>query len=146
MFRKLFSTKDARYYRDQATFKRKLQKYDNAITDYKKAIILDPNDANLYSNIGFCYLKMKKYDDAKNNFIKCLEIEDKFIDTMVGLSILYIENKDIVNSMLWINKAISLFPKLSEGLSYIKELESEDDGWVYTIENKDSLKKIFELI
>ena len=42
----------------------KLQQYDKAITDYNKAIELDPKYAMAYNNRGFAYGKLQQYDKA----------------------------------------------------------------------------------
>ena len=50
-------------------------KYDDAIADYTKAIALDPNDANVYTNRGVAYGKKGEVGRAIADFRKALEID-----------------------------------------------------------------------
>jgi len=51
-----------------------LQKYDQALTYYQKAIELNPNDADVYANLGFIYLSLSQRQKALENFLKAREL------------------------------------------------------------------------
>jgi len=63
---------------------------------------------------------------------------------MIGLSILYFENKNKEETKNWINKAIEIESRLNEGMKGIEKLEKE--GWFYSKDNKEILKKVFDLL
>jgi tetratricopeptide (TPR) repeat protein len=137
------SLDDAVEYYNRGFENRRLRKYNEAISDYKKSIELSPDDADTFNNLGYCYLEMQNYDDAKNSFLKCLEIDGKYIDSLIGISILYYEEQKFDESKLWMQKAIDLKPILREGMEGLKKLE--EDGWIYKEENKAVIKKVFNL-
>ena len=78
------------------------------------------------------------------NFKKCLSLDSTYFNAMIGLSITYYLKENKEEAKNYINKAISIEPRLAEGVSGIKKLKEED--WPYTEEDKLILKKIFELI
>jgi len=49
-----------------------LNKYTNT---YKQALALSPNDKDLHTSIGMCYLKLKLYDNALPSFEKAMECD-----------------------------------------------------------------------
>ena len=48
--------------------------HDQAISDYTRAIELDPNDFAKYNARGRAYLKAEKYENAINDFTKVIEM------------------------------------------------------------------------
>ena len=48
--------------------------HDQAISDFTKAIELDPNDFAKYNARGRAYLKAEKYENAINDFTKVIEM------------------------------------------------------------------------
>jgi tetratricopeptide (TPR) repeat protein len=122
-----------------------LEKFIEAIADYKKAVELKPDYTIAYDNLGWSYLELKDYTNAEIIFIKCLDFDKKYFDAVIGLSLLYYKKQNNEESGQWINKAIGIEARLNEGMMGIEKLEKE--GLVfYSSENKETLKKIFELI
>lgn len=54
-----------------------LKKYDAAISDYSKAIELDPDFAGAYNNRGICYQALGETEKSNADFAKADEIENK---------------------------------------------------------------------
>lgn len=50
-------------------------KYEDAITDYTRAIEIDPGKADYYVNRGIAYLNMKQFDLAIADFDKAIELD-----------------------------------------------------------------------
>lgn len=135
--------KAAEYY-NRGFENRMKKKYNEALSDYKKALELDPDDINTYNNLAYCLLEMKKHEEAKKYFNKCLEFDADHVDSLIGISILNYENDNINESILWMKKAISKEPILKERMPGLKKLEML--GFIYNEENKQIIKKIFEAI
>ncbi|WP_044034478.1 tetratricopeptide repeat protein, partial [Microcystis aeruginosa] len=56
------------------------QKYDLALSDYSKAIELNPNFAEAYNNRGVLYSYQQKYELALADFNKAIEINPNSAD------------------------------------------------------------------
>ena len=66
-----------------------LKQYDAAISDFSKAIEINPEDASIYSNRGNTYLSLKQYDNALADLNKSIEIDPKFSSAYVNRGYLY---------------------------------------------------------
>lgn len=64
--------------RGNANYKKGL--YDLAISDYTKALEIDPRYADAYYNRGNAYAKKGLYDQAISEFTKALEINPRHAD------------------------------------------------------------------
>lgn len=53
------------------------EKYDQAIAEFKKAIIDGPNDVEAYYNLGVVYETKNMMKEAKEAFRKALDLEPK---------------------------------------------------------------------
>ena len=57
-----------------------LEKYDEAIADFSKAIELNPDFMGTYYNRGSVYIKLGKYAEACADFTKFIEINPDYAD------------------------------------------------------------------
>jgi len=58
----------------------KLKKFDESITNYKKAIALKPGDYNCHNSLGQIYQEQEKFDKAYQSFKKASQIKsDKYL-------------------------------------------------------------------
>lgn len=55
---------------------RYIEKYDDAITSYSKAIELDPDNPGLYSSRGEAYWQMEDYEKSLGDYNKALELDN----------------------------------------------------------------------
>ena len=65
------------YYNRGVTYKSKGQ-YDQAISDFTKALEIIPRFAEAYNNRGNAYAMKGQYDQAISDFTKALEINPRF--------------------------------------------------------------------
>jgi tetratricopeptide (TPR) repeat protein len=56
-----------------------------AIDEYKKALAVDPEDENLYYNLGTAYMSAKMMDNAVEQFQKALELFPDFHEAREAL-------------------------------------------------------------
>jgi len=61
---------------------REMQRYDEAIADFNKALELDPNSAEAFCRMGIAYLYKGDYDNAILNMEKGLKIDPALKETM----------------------------------------------------------------
>ena len=71
------SGNDEEIQKKQTAYNEAKKKYDEAISQYRKAIELKPNNEVYYENIVGAYDKLKQYDKAVENINKALEINPK---------------------------------------------------------------------
>jgi tetratricopeptide (TPR) repeat protein len=81
---KIIENKDKSYrhalsYAIRAYAYHKLGKFDNAISDYSKAIILSPYDPSLYDQRATSFLGKKDYQNAINDYERCLVIAPNYV-------------------------------------------------------------------
>ena len=50
------------------------RQFQEAVDCYTKAIELNPNDSDIYSNRGMCLIQVSKRKDAYNDFKKALQM------------------------------------------------------------------------
>ncbi|KAG0269717.1 STIP1 y and U box-containing protein 1 [Actinomortierella ambigua] len=55
----------------------KKKEYEEAITEYSRAIVKDPRQAVYYTNRANCYLKLDKYQNVINDCERAIEFEPK---------------------------------------------------------------------
>ena len=87
--------------------------YDRAITDYNKAIELDPKYVLAYNNRGRAYADNKKdYDRAITDYNKAIELDPKYAYAYNNRGRVYAYNKkDYDRAITDYNRAIELDPK-----------------------------------
>ena len=60
------------------------KRYGKAISYYRKAILLAPGQATLYSNLGYSYYSNKQYPEAMASFGKAMELDPTVFDVKGG--------------------------------------------------------------
>ncbi|MBE9072426.1 tetratricopeptide repeat protein [Microcystis sp. LEGE 08355] len=106
------------------------QKYDLALSDWNKAIELNPNFAGAYYNRGLLYYNQQKYDLALSDWNKAIELNPNFALAYNNRGVLYrLQEKYELALADW-NKAIELnrnfaMAYYNRGLLY-KDLQKYD--------------------
>ncbi len=84
--------------------------YDAAIRDYTKAIEIDPNNADTFSNRGAAYYTEKDYDTAIRDFDKAIELDSELARAFYNRGNAYADKKDYDTAIRDFNKVIELNP------------------------------------
>lgn len=93
-----------------AAYAAKMQ-YDEAISDYCKAIELNPGYVTAYINRAIAYAKKKQYDLAISDYSKAVELSRENPDAYIGRATAY-ANKELYDKAIAdFNKAIELSPE-----------------------------------
>lgn len=85
-------------------------KNDLAIKEYKTALALKPNYADVYHNMANTYVSMKDYDNAIINYKKAVEINPNLWQSDQNLAALYFNQKDFKNAFYYMNNAVLVNP------------------------------------
>ncbi|MFM6787580.1 MAG: tetratricopeptide repeat protein, partial [Microcystis panniformis] len=80
----------AAWYYNRGLLYSDLQKYDLALSDYSKAIEINPNYAEAYLNRGNLYYNQQKYELALSDYSKAIEINPNYAYAYYNRGILYI--------------------------------------------------------
>ena len=95
------------------------EKYADALEEYKKILVENPDLYEAYDKIGLCYYRLDDLENAKDYFKLMLEKEPQSQNTLINISAIYFEQGD-----------------LDQGMTYFKQLDEEtltDPGTFYNI-------------
>lgn len=84
--------KQARQYRNLGLEAQKINKIDEAMSYYQKAVELDPYYAPLYNDLGVLYESKGLLDKALEQYQKCIDIDPSYEGPYTNLALFY-ENK-----------------------------------------------------
>ncbi|MCA2592823.1 MAG: tetratricopeptide repeat protein, partial [Microcystis sp. M31BS1] len=85
-----------------------LQKYELALSDWNKAIDINPNHAVAYVNRGLLYSDLQKYDLALSDYNKAIDINHNLANAYVNRGLLYSDLQKYDLALSDYNKAIDI--------------------------------------
>jgi len=95
----------AEFYLNQGMDYGKKGQYDEAISDFTKAIEIDPRSAEAYAKRGWAYSAKNQFDKAISDLNKALEINPKFAGAYAIRGLAYFSKNEIEKAWNDINKA-----------------------------------------
>jgi len=99
--------KQARDYRARGWNLQNEGNIDEALSFYQKAILLDPNYAMAYNDLGIVFETKGWPQRAKDMYLKAIEIAPKYPDSYSNLALLYESQEDYTNAILyWIKRVL----------------------------------------
>jgi tetratricopeptide (TPR) repeat protein len=104
------------------------KQYDDAIRYYSKAILLDPNNAEAYNNLGVISYKKVEYDNAIEYYNKAVSINSNSSEVFANLGLGYAQKGKFSKALENYNKALKINPKCEDaylgcGIVYAKKGE-----------------------
>ena len=94
-----------------------LGQYTKAISDYTKAIELNPKYAEAYSNRGAAYAKLGRHTQAISDYTKAIELNPKYAGAYSNRGVAYDDLGQHTKAISDYTKAIELNPKYAEAYS-----------------------------
>ncbi len=91
---------------------------DNAITDYAKAIQLDPEYPEAYNCCGIVYLSNGDFDNAIANYTNAIKLDKEFTDAYKDRATAYFGSSEFDNAITDYTKAIQLDPDDTNTYNY----------------------------
>ena len=88
-----------------------LKMFEEAISWYDKALVLDPNDINASYNKGTAFDELHRYEDALTWFEKTLDIDPKHVNATIYKAVALEELGKKEEAINWYDKALEIDPK-----------------------------------
>ena len=107
----------AAWYSNRGNLYSDLQKYELALSDYNKAININPNYAKAYLNRGNLYHNQQKYELALADYNKAIKINPNLVEAYYNRGSLYSDLQKYELALSDYNKAIELDSNLAEAYS-----------------------------
>ena len=101
-------SRDATAYYNQGRAYGQKGQYDQAISDYNKAIEIDPKFATAYNNRGIAYRQKGQHDQAISDYNKALEINPRDAEAYNSRGVAYYFKKKYDKSWEDVKKAQNL--------------------------------------
>ena len=120
-FSEKVSARNFDYYFDRAYEKAENGDYYGAISDYTKAIEINPNYADAYYNRGNRKADLKDYYGAISDYTKAIDIDPNQSDVFKNRSIVKETIGDIDGACLDAKKSVSLGDAASDNQTWIKK-------------------------
>ncbi|MDB9419069.1 tetratricopeptide repeat-containing serine protease family protein [Microcystis aeruginosa CS-563/04] len=99
------------------------QKYELALADYNKAILLNPNLAGAYNNRGNLYFAQQKYKLALADYEEAIKINSNFAEAYANRGLLYAELKQTEKAKIDLQQAAILFRQQNNMAAYEKVMQ-----------------------
>jgi tetratricopeptide (TPR) repeat protein len=107
---------------------RKQKKPKEAITEYKRALKLAPNDENLYYNLAMAYIEGKEFELSRSAINRALKINSNFYAgnavLAYNIGMIYLKNRDKVNANSFFRKALDFNPNYEPARKMLSSTDS----------------------
>ena len=82
--------------------------YEKAVSEYQKAIGMDPQLVSAYNGIGIAYTMLERYEDAVTAQRKALELQPDFAKAHAGLGLTYFRQNVLESALEHYRHAVAL--------------------------------------
>lgn len=107
--------------------------YDLAISEYEKAIVLNPKYADSYNKRGLVYFNKNMYEQAIKDYTEAIQLNPKYTDAYNNRGIIYYNQEKYDLAIIDYSKSIELDPKYAKayhnrGLIYFTKIDDRTKG------------------
>ena len=88
--------------------------YEKAVSEYQKALGMDPQSVAAYNGIGVAYTMLERYEDAVAAQQKALELQPDFAKAHAGLGLVYLRQHKTALALTHYLQAVALEPQFLE--------------------------------
>ena len=117
-------------------------RYDYAISDYSKAIDINPKLDKAYNNRGVVYSNKSEYDKAIEDFNQAISLKPENDAAYNNRGLAYLDKGQYQKAIEDFNQAISVNPKLAEPYNNIGIFYRNEDEYDNAIKNYDKAIEI----
>lgn len=112
--------------------------YELSLTDFSKAIELEPDNAQFYADRGYAHQNFEKYPQALTDYSRALQIDSACLQAYMYRSIYYrFVKKDNKLALADLNKAIELNPDKAGGYSMRSLIYKEEEKYDLALDDLD---------
>ncbi|MEW6095471.1 MAG: DUF2723 domain-containing protein [bacterium] len=86
------------------------EKFTQAIREYKKTLIFNPDNPNSYFNIGIAYSNLGQYDKSITELKKAIAIDQNYVKAYKGIGNVYEGKGELEEAIKWYKKVTELEP------------------------------------
>jgi tetratricopeptide (TPR) repeat protein len=104
------------------------KKYEDAKTEYGKALKIDPKFAKAHNNLGNVYFKQGLMEEAEWKYKKALELSPQYCDAHFNLGILFKRQEKLDDAILKFHEVLQLSPKDELAKKYIESIKKKIDA------------------
>ncbi len=104
-----------------------LQKYDEAVSAYKHAIIINPNYPGAYNNMGAALKEQGKFKEAIKAYNNALSIKPDYADAYYNMGIILKEQGKLEEALEAYTKALTINPDYAEAYYNMGIILNEQD-------------------
>lgn len=90
---------------------------DKAISEYKKALDIQPYKPEIFYNMGIAYMKKYQYKEAIRNYEEAIRLHPRFARAYGNLGFVYLQQEKTKMAIEECQKALAIYPRLTEALS-----------------------------
>jgi tetratricopeptide (TPR) repeat protein len=84
--------------------------HDDAISEWKKALELDPGDAKAHNNLGIEFIREGRFDEAMTELQKALEINSEYGEAHNNLGVTLLQKRRFDEAVTHFQKAVEINP------------------------------------
>lgn len=110
-----------------------LEKYDNAIKAYRKAIQYNPNHAHIHAAFGAALSQLHRYNEALKAYKTALDIIPEDVMILHQLGNIYSKLGNTSMAVKYQEKAVSLRPTFAEAYYQLGILYAQDNRYIDSI-------------
>ena len=131
----------------EALKQKAIENYDKAIISLDKCLQKEPNNPEVYYQLGINYLNQKYYGEAENAFQKAVDLEPKQRWYWNGLYDVYFQTRNFNKSIIIVEKLVTFDANMKEDLVSLYMTTQQFDKAkivIDDIESKGTLTKAME--
>ena len=104
----LSDSSSAEKYYKSATAYHDLGEFEQAISEYRKAIALNPNSPIIHNRLGVAYSELKQYDAALDAYQKALVLSPMTAEPHYNMGLVYLKQGDLPRAAEAFKRAIAI--------------------------------------
>ena len=104
----------------------KKEDYQNALENFKSALIENDKNQNIINNIALCEMKLGQTESAEKNFLKAISIEPSTPQPYLNLAEMYFSQNELLKAIELLQRASSIIPDNIAILHYLARIYIED--------------------
>lgn len=117
-----------KYYKSATTY-HDLGEFERAISEYRKAIALNPNSPIVFNRLGVAYSELKQYDAALDAYERALALSPMTAEPHYNMGLVYLKKGDLPRALKAFKRAIAMDPEWGDAYTGLGEVYLKQGGF-----------------